>query len=70
MDVNQTLEGLIMEDPKLRGGRPIITGTGVTVCTIVGCCELGLTPEEKADQMDLDLCSVLRGTGHLPSQQG
>ena len=55
---NQTLEGLIMRDPKLRGGRPIIAGTGVTVRTIVGYYKLGLTPEETADQMDLDLASV------------
>ncbi len=54
----QTLEGLIMRDPKLRGGRPIIAGTGVTVRTIVGYYKLGLTPEEMADRMDLDLASV------------
>jgi uncharacterized protein (DUF433 family) len=54
----QTLEGLIIKDPKLRGGRPVIAGTGVTVRTIVGYYKLGLTPEEMADQMDLDLASV------------
>lgn len=54
----QTLEGLIMRDPKLRGGRPIIAGAGVTVRTIVGYYKLGLTPEETADRMDLDLASV------------
>jgi uncharacterized protein (DUF433 family) len=54
----QTLEGQIMKDPKLRGGRPIIAGTGVTVPTIVGYSKLGLTPEETADQTDLDLASV------------
>lgn len=58
MAVTQTLEGLIIKDPKLRGGRPIIAGTGVTVRTIVGYYKLGLTPEETADQMDLDLALV------------
>jgi uncharacterized protein (DUF433 family) len=58
MATTQTLEGLITIDPKLRGGRPIIAGTGVTVRTVVGYYRLGLTPEETADQTDLDLASV------------
>lgn len=37
---------LITRDPKLRGGRPIIAGTGVTVRRIVGWYQLGLDPEE------------------------
>ena len=48
----------IIRDPQLRGGRPIIAGTGVTVRTIVGHYKLGLTPEETADEMSLDLASV------------
>ena len=54
----QTLEGLIVKDPKLRGGRPVIAGTGVTVRTIVGHYKLGLTPEETADEVGLDLAGV------------
>jgi uncharacterized protein (DUF433 family) len=54
----QTLDGLIITDPDLRGGRPILAGTGVTVRTIVGYYKLGLTPEETADQMELDLALV------------
>ncbi len=54
----QTLEGLIIRDPKLRSGRPIIAGTGVTVRTIVGYYKLGLTPEETADELDLALAGV------------
>ncbi len=53
-----TLEGLITRDPQLRGGRPIIAGSGVTVRTIVGHYKLGLTPEEIADEMDLELAPV------------
>ncbi len=54
----QTLEGLIIKNPTLRDGRPIIAGTGVTVRTIVGYYKLGLTPEETADEMELELAGV------------
>jgi uncharacterized protein (DUF433 family) len=52
------LDRAIIRDPQLRSGRPIIAGTGVTVRTIVGHYKLGLTPEETADEMSLDLASV------------
>ena len=54
----QTLDGLIVKDPNLRGGRAMISGTGVTVRTIVGYYKLGYTPEETADEMDLALAAV------------
>lgn len=54
----QTLEGLIIKDPNLRGGRPIIAGTGITVRTIVGHYKSGLTPEEIADEMEIELARV------------
>ena len=41
---------LIMRSPEIRGGRPRISGTGVTVQRIVGWYKLGLSPEEIADQ--------------------
>ncbi len=53
-----TLDSLIIKDPNLRGGRTIIAGSGVTVRTIVGYYKLGYTPEETADEMDLDLAGV------------
>ncbi|MGA7414697.1 MAG: DUF433 domain-containing protein [Bryobacteraceae bacterium] len=37
---------LIDRDPKIRGGRPKIAGTGLTVSRIVGWYKMGLTPEE------------------------
>ncbi len=58
MPVIRSLDGLVIQDAKLRGGRPILAGTGVTVRTVVGHYRLGLTPEEIADEMDLDLASV------------
>ena len=58
MTVSRTLEGLIIKDPKLRYGRPIIAGTGMTVRTVVQHYKLGLTPEEIADDTSLELASV------------
>ncbi len=37
---------LIVRTPEIRGGRPRIAGTGVTVRRIVGWYKLGLGPEE------------------------
>lgn len=51
-------ENLIVHDPALRNGRPVIAGTGVTVRTIVGHYKLGLTAEEIADEMGLQLAGV------------
>ncbi len=53
-----TLEGLIVHTPGLHGGRPVVAGTGVAVRTIVGHYKLGLTPEEIADDMAIDLAGV------------
>jgi uncharacterized protein (DUF433 family) len=41
---------LIYRDPKIRGGRPCVTGTGVSVQRIVGWYKMGLSPEEIAIQ--------------------
>jgi uncharacterized protein (DUF433 family) len=42
---------LIISSPDIRGGRPRIAGTGVTVQRIVEWYKLGLTPEEIADEI-------------------
>jgi uncharacterized protein (DUF433 family) len=39
---------LIDLDPTIRGGRPKIAGTGLTVRRIVGWYKMGMTPEEIA----------------------
>ena len=39
---------LIDRDQTVRGGRPKIAGTGLTVSRIVGWYKMGLTPEEIA----------------------
>jgi uncharacterized protein (DUF433 family) len=41
---------LIIRSSEVRGGRPRIAGTGVTVRRIVRWYKLGLTPEEIADE--------------------
>ncbi len=58
MATAQTLEGLVIRNPELRGGRPIIAGTGVTVRTVVGYYKLGMTPEEISDEMGIALSGV------------
>lgn len=65
----QTLEGLIVKNPNLRGGRPILVGTGVTVRTIVGHYKLGLTPEETADELGVDLAGVYAGLAYYHLNQ-
>jgi uncharacterized protein (DUF433 family) len=39
---------LIDRDPRIRGGRPKIAGTGLTVRRIAGWYKMGMTPEEIA----------------------
>lgn len=41
----------IVRTSEIRGGRPRIAGTGVTVRRIVGWYKLGLSPEEIADRI-------------------
>jgi uncharacterized protein (DUF433 family) len=42
---------LITRSPEIRGNRPRIAGTGVTVQRIVGWYKLGWSPEEIADRI-------------------
>lgn len=39
---------MIDRDPAIRGGRPKIAGTGLTVSRIASCHKTGMTPEEIA----------------------
>ncbi len=43
---------LITRAARVRGGRPCIAGTGVTVQRVVGWYKLGLGPEEIADELE------------------
>ena len=42
---------LITRTENIRGGRPLIAGTGVAVRRVVGWYQLGLSPEEIADRI-------------------
>ena len=50
MAVINDIGTMIVQDPKIRSGRPILAGTGVTVHSIVIRYKRGLTPEEIVDQ--------------------
>ena len=58
MEAMQTLDGLIVKEPNLRGGRPVIAGTGTTVRTIVGLYKLGYSAEEITGELPLSLAQV------------
>ena len=59
MATRTDISSLIVWSEGVRGGRPHIAGTGVTVRRIVGWYKLGFTPEEIADRV-----------GHLSLAQG
>ncbi len=46
-----TIDALIERNQALRGGRPIIAGTGTTVRAVAGLYKLGLGAEEIATQL-------------------
>lgn len=58
MTLPNTLSGLIIRDPQSHHGQPTIVGTGVAVRTIVGHYKLGLSAEDIAAEMSLDLAAV------------
>ena len=51
MALNIDIGTLIVRTPEIRGGRPRIAGTGVTVRRIAGWYTLGLSPEEIAERI-------------------
>ena len=51
MSLAITMDALIETRPHLRGGRPIIAGTGTTVRAIAGLYKLGLLAEEMLTQL-------------------
>ena len=48
MNTTVDIGTLIVRSPEIRGGRPRVAGTGVTVRRIAGWYQLGLNPEEIA----------------------
>ncbi len=70
MATTQTLEGLIVRESGLRGGRPIIAGTGVTVRTVVGYYRLGMTAEEISEEMEIALPGVYGALAYYHLNRG
>lgn len=58
MIATQTLDGLVVRDPKIHHGRPIIAQTGITVRTIAIMYKQGLNPEEMIGELPLNLAQV------------
>lgn len=58
MTVTATLDGLIIRDPRLNGGRPVIAGTATSVRAIAALYKLGLTPEDITGELPLSLAQV------------
>jgi len=61
---------LIDRDPAIRGGRPKIAGTGLTVRRIVGWYKMGMTPEEIAlEYPHLNLAQVHAALAYYHANQ-
>jgi uncharacterized protein (DUF433 family) len=61
---------LIVRSDDVRGGRPRVAGTGVTVRRIVGWYKLGLCPEEIADRIGhLSLAQVHAALAYYHANQ-
>lgn len=60
---------MIASSPDLRGGRPHIAGTGVTVMRIAGWHQLGCTPEEIARKTGLSLAQIYAALAYYHANQ-
>jgi uncharacterized protein (DUF433 family) len=61
---------LIVSSDEIRGGRPRIAGTGVTVQTIVRWYQFGLTAEEIVDRIEhLNLAQVHAALAYYHANQ-
>jgi len=56
--MTETLDQLITCNPQLRGGRPLIAGTGTTVRTIAELYKLGYSAEDIAGELPLTLAQI------------
>ncbi len=58
MAATRTIDGLIVKDPKLHNGRPVIAGTGNTVRAIAVMYKQGYSPEGISRELPLSLAQV------------
>ena len=55
MNTAKMLDGLIIQDPELHSGRPIIAGTGITVRAIAIMYKQGIAPEDIIVELPISL---------------
>ena len=58
MLATQTLDGLIINSPRIHNGRPVLSGTGTTVRTIAIMYKQGYSPEEITGELPVSLAQV------------
>ena len=54
----KTLDGLIVKNPVIHNGRPVLAGTGTTVRTIAIMYKQGYSPEEITGELPVGLAQV------------
>ncbi len=70
MPATVEIGSLITRSPEIRGNRPRIAGTGVTVKRIVIWYQMGLCPEEIADELPhLTLAQVFAALAYYHANQ-
>ena len=71
METRLDIGSLIVRTPDVRGGRPRIAGTGVTVLRIVQWYKLGLSPEKIADEFGhLSLAQIYAAMAYYHANRG
>ena len=55
MLATQTLDGLIINSPRIHNGRPVLSGTGTTVRAIATMYKQGYSPEEITGELPVSL---------------
>ena len=58
MLATQALDGLIVADPQIHGGRPIVAGTGNSVRAIAIMYKQGYSPEEISSELPISLAQI------------
>ncbi len=71
METPVDIGSLIVRTPDVRGGRPRIAGTGVTVRRIVQWYKLGLSPQKIADEFGhLSLAQIYAALAYYHANRG
>src|SRR5439155_23520 len=60
---------MITSSPEIRGGRPRVAGTGLTVMRIAGWHQLGCSPEDIARKTGLSLAQIHAALAYYHANQ-